>query len=492
VDEANRATSDGFRDIFVREGFKEAAGKFVKNTTVGATITDTLKEKHVIEGYRFFRELIPDFTANLITPEQIDSAAIGAEGIQALLDQALGTVDDYMKHVFGDEKNVSYIRDGNDEGTITKKIYDDYLEKLAGMSEAESSRENQKVRYREVQGGKFPEWVGYAPVFKDNADPSKSMEKYKENVRFAGSGETGRIMGLFIQHKMIEGAGRAEACIPAYNRRLWDDRGGFIEAPTMRSLTDIAFTVAAGIVAPGAGQLLLNTAINMIDDAMFTMLDIGNGMDPLDAMESLAKKTASSYVSGKIGQAFNGIPAIGGNTSTGGLLQKLKLTDDVIGSTLLRGGEIMVTNAATSAINAVSVRGLLEGKDAFDQNAFMEGSFGQDAMAGVAAGMAGHGVTNGFDSLISDSSLAGFSRKYFGGVRDLTTTLGNLVSTGVTYGLTGNATVNLINTSMFGLTDINGGAVSVGLFEFGFGLRCIVFGLHSFFVVSGEGARARR
>lgn len=41
--------------------------------------------------------------------------------------------------------------------------------------------------------------------------------------------------------------------------------------------------------------------------------------------------------------------------------------------------------------------------------------------------------------------------------------------------MTGNANVNLINTSMFGLTDINDGAVSIGLFEFGFGKD----GLHS-------------
>ena len=38
--------------------------------------------------------------------------------------------------------------------------------------------------------------------------------------------------------------------------------------------------------------------------------------------------------------------------------------------------------------------------------------------------------------MISNSSLAGFSRKYFDGVRDLTGTMGALASTGVMYGLT--------------------------------------------------------
>ena len=45
---------------------------------------------------------------------------------------------------------------------------------------------------------------------------------------------------------------------------------------------------------------------------------------------------------------------------------------------------------ATSAINSISVRGILEGGD-FDENSFMEGSFGQSSLAGIAAGMAGYG-----------------------------------------------------------------------------------------------------
>ena len=361
VEEANRATSEGFRDLFIREGFRESGGKFIKNTTVGATLTDTLKEKHVIDGYRYHEAVLPDLTANLVLPEEMDVGLIGSEGIRALLDHALGMVDEHLKSIFGDDDQISYIREGSNAGTIGKKEYDVYVEALAALSDKDRGKESQTVRYREVRSGSFNEWVGFAPVFKDNADPDRKMEEYTKNVRFAGAGETGRIMGLFIQHKMIEGSGRAESTMPVYNRRLWDDRGSFMEAPTLRSLTDIVCTVTAGIIAPGAGHLILNTALNMIDDAMFTMLDIGHGMDPLEAVESLAKKTAGSYVSGKIGVVLNGVPGVGGNSPVDGLLQKLKLTDDVIGSTLLKGGEIMTTNMATSAINSISVRGILEG-----------------------------------------------------------------------------------------------------------------------------------
>ena len=121
-------------------------------------------------------------------------------------------------------------------------------------------------------------------------------------------------------------------------------------------------------------------------------------MDPLDAMESFGKKAVTSYVTGKIGQAFNGIPAIGDNAPVDGFLQKLKLTDSVIGSTLLKGTELMASNIASSAINSVSVRGLMNGGDFFNEKAFMEGSFGTNALAGVAAGMAGNAVTVGMNN----------------------------------------------------------------------------------------------
>lgn len=408
IEEANTATWDGFYDMFARDGFKESGGNFIKNTTVGATLTDTLKEKHVIEGYNYYSTNVRDFTKDIRTPESIDLEAVRATGIQALLDQAMGAVDEESKRIFGDEDETIYVMDsffkekykeektlfGEGTGifvektrkipktdTITEDTYDEYLDALINLSDEKRSKEAQKLRYRKVQTGAFNEHVGYAPVFKDDADPDRSMKNYEKNVRFAGAGETGRIMGMYIQHKMIEGTGRAEANMPVYSRRLWDDRGSFMAAPTIRSLTDIAVTVAAGVVAPGAGNLLINTALNMIDDAIFTMMDIGNGMDPLDAMESLGKKAATSYVSGRIGGAFS---------SDGGLLNSTMLGNDFLGKTLTKGLELTMGNVASSAINSFSLRGLVEGGDIFDEDAFMEGSFGTNAMAGVVAGWREH------------------------------------------------------------------------------------------------------
>lgn len=473
VEDANRATWEGFYDMFVRSGFKESGGNFVKNTIVGATLLDTLREKHVIAGYKYYPAKVKDFTKGIKTPEEIDLETIGALGIQALLEQAMGSVDEEMKRIFGDEKDTTYVTDsvGTNKKVSynnlekTKKQYDEYIESLEKMTDKQSGKEAQTVRYRKVASGEFNAWVGYAPVFRDDADPGRSIENYEKNVRFAGSGETGRIMGMFIQHKMIEGAGMAEGDMPAYSRRLWDDRGSFMAAPTLRSLTDIAVTIAANAIAPGAGGLLLNTALNMIDDAIFTMLDISNGMDPLDAMESFGKKAVTSYVSGKIGQGFNGIANAEGVMS-GGLLQTLDLTDSVIGSTLLKGTELMASNIASSAVNSISVRGLMSGGDFFNEKAFMEGSFGNSALAGVAAGMAGNAVTVGMNNwnLGKDAMKVDlFNSGQISQMKALNSFVGGLTQSGITYGLTGNATFNVARVLGTGVMEMHVGKDGFGM-----------------------------
>jgi hypothetical protein len=87
---------------------------------------------------------------------------------------------------------------------------------------------------------------------------------------------------------------------------------------------------------------------------------------------------------------------------------------------------------------------------------------GKSAMVGYLSGAAGASVTGGLNAMITDTSLFGFSSSHIDNVRNLTSTMGGLASTGVTYGMTGNATVNLLNSSMFG-------GPSVGLFEMSFG-----------------------
>ena len=67
----------------------------------------------------------------------------------------------------------------------------------------------------------------------------------------------------------------------------------------------------------------------------------------------------------------------------------------MIGSTLLKGTEMMASNIASSAVNSISVRSLMNG-DFFNSN--LHGRLVYNALAGVAAGMAGNAVTVGMNN----------------------------------------------------------------------------------------------
>ena len=488
LEDSNERTWKSFKNMFLDSGFKQNGDNFTKETPVGATLMDNIYETHTILGYQRFKTEVKDFAKDFALPEGLDYATVGSDGMEALLKQVMDTVPKEYDLLYGERD-----KDGNflgatyerqymaDEAyTDTKTRYDEASKSYVGYI-VEKTRKINATATSDATGyeayldladelgsservvvknnGKFNDWVGYAPVMKDDADSALDLEDWQQNVKFEGAGETGRLMGLYIQHKMIENAGQAEARQPAYNRKLWDDRGSWMQAPNLRTVTDIAMTIAAGVIAPGAGAFLLNAALNMIDDAVFTLMDMSSGMDPFTAAEGFMKKAAVSLVSGKAGGAgFAGAGKLLGNTA-----------GTIIGQSIARGASIFTSNVASSAINSFSVRSLMEGGAAFDADAFGNGVIGKGAMASVAAGMAGTYVTGSLDASISNSSLIGFSDKYFGGVRNLTGTLGNIASTGVTYGMTGNASVNLLNTSMFGLKNKDGGIVNTGLFELSFG-----------------------
>ena len=287
-------------------------------------------------------------------PEGLNYETIGYEGMQALLKQAMDSVPKEYTRVFGEQdkdgnwKNAVYEKQYMGSETYDKAYtrydkatkqyvtntvqktrtvpkvetldadsYKDYQKKLDALSDEARSEQGQNERVVVRGNGLFTEWVGYAPVMKPGADPDVDVDDYMENVRFAGYGETGRIMGMFIQHKTIEGAGWAEGEQPAYNRKLWDDRGSWMKAPNLRSVVDIAMTIALSSVSGGVGGMLLNAALNMVDDAVFTMMDMANGMDPMAAMEGLGKKALVSVASSAASGVANGFNAASGAAASG-------------------------------------------------------------------------------------------------------------------------------------------------------------------------------
>lgn len=486
IDESNEATWKSFKDLFVDNGFKQTGDNFTKETPIGATFRDNLYETHTIQGYQRFKTEVKDFAKEFASPEGLDYATVGSDGMAALLGKVMDTVPkeyellygkyDKEGHSIGAAYERQYMADDTYQDkkwhydNASKTVVSETIEKTRKISATAASDADAYKAYLKMadelgsserivvkNNGIFNEWVGYAPVMKDDADPSLDLEEWQQNVKFDGSGETGRLMGLYIQHKMIEGVGKSEARQPSYNRKLWDDRGSWMAAPTMRTLTDIAMTIAAGVIAPGAGALIMNAALNMIDDAVFTIMDIGNGMDPLAAAEGFMKKAAVSIVASKISAGFS---------NGAGLLNSTKLGDGVVGQTMTKGLQGMMTNTASSAINSFSVRNFMEGRDSFDENAFGNGVFGKGAMASVAAGMAGTAISTKLDQWdMTDANKDILSHFTFDteNIQRFNGFIGSMAGSAVTYGLTGNAIFNLARFKGVGLMEMNLGKNGFGM-----------------------------
>jgi hypothetical protein len=126
----------------------------------------------------------------------------------------------------------------------------------------------------------------------------------------------------------------------------------------------------------------------------------------------------------------------------------------------------MASNIASSAVNSISVRGLMNGGDFFNEKAFMEGSFGSNALAGVAAGMAGNAVTVGMNNwnLGKDAMKVDlFNSGQIGQMKALNSFVGGLTQSGITYGLTGNATFNVARVLGTGVMEMHVGKDGFGM-----------------------------
>lgn len=163
-----------------------------------------------------------------------------------------------------------------------------------------------------------------------------------------------------------------------------------------------------------------------------------------------------------ISLGFNGGDVFG--TKIAGSVSK---TNSSIGTTLLKGTEIMTTNITTSAISSMDFSHI--GKSGFfNIDNFAQGSFGRGAMTSVGIGMAGKFAQVKSNNVLMKLTNTTDANRF----SSLTGMIGGLTSTGTSYDMTGNASVNLLNASLFqslGLKDNRGGAVNTGLFELSFG-----------------------
>ncbi|MDR2143489.1 MAG: hypothetical protein LBP29_03870, partial [Treponema sp.] len=274
---------------------------------------------------------------------------------------------------------------------FTTNLSDSYLEGLdyfavetiIGLAQDEVRRKSESV-FGNASGeiGLFAGWIGEAPEMSNGV--------FVKN----GNGELGRLLREYYTYSLKQSQGIALVNAPLWDKPLWDSRGSWFSAPNLRSVADIAMTaVSAAAVAAtpltGGASLLLGTAINLTDDALFGGLDIAGGYKSWDeAGFVFGQKALMTAVSSATGAVFNGFGGVAeGSTgffNTGGLSGYVNRTLDqgfgkVLSQGALSGARALTAGTITGALGAVTYSG--ENGFGWSGNSFTSGLYGSFAGA---------------------------------------------------------------------------------------------------------------
>ncbi len=489
VVQANEGFESSMDDMYLGSAFLKTGGAYVRDAIVDATAGGALKERQRVTTYSAYA--VPDFATRTGLAEG-DLAGLGAEAIQARTDKAMKELDDKRQEIFGKDdmslaekealkKSLSINGEGGPQDlTDCTEVDETYTEwetttdknGRAVTRQVQRTRKkkiyNLRTETQELGAGDFGQHVGYAPIFqlKPNAD---DIARPEDLVVAAGEGESGRLMMYFSYFQLKEGKGIAEYSKPSWDRRIWDDRGSWLKAPTPAQVVDVGVSIAAMAVGVGPWAAM---AINLADDAVFGMMDVSGGYRQADeALVAFGKKALTSAATTVIGGVFDGGGVFG---SFGGLSSSVKDSGlgGAIAKTMLKGMEVFTTNVASGAIAGIGYSH--GGEWSYNKDAFDAGVSGEGALASYASSMAGTFATG-----MLDTQLIGFVGPVYAGGLRLDSLAGSLVGQGVNYALTKDATFNVANLSMLGLTDSKGRPLSMGLVEMRLGDSGISMGLGS-------------
>ncbi len=426
IESANRSTEKSLADTLEGKGYRKKGNIFSRKAIIDMTLLGGIEEElHEIEAYHYFTA--PEFkTGADLTRDSLSS--MSRREIELKVEKAVANLKRYGEIIFGSKTS----KEASDW-----KGFDEEFKSYAGNAEKSFSLSRQATKYRDTKG-LFYIHLGYAPVM-DSKSP--------EVVKTEGYGEYGRIYELFFRNEARLGRGIASLDQPWYSQKLWDDdrdndgeSDGLFGAPSVRSMGNIAMSVVSG----GAGMWAF--AVNMIDDAAFTAMDIGSGItDWDDGMMSLGKQTTAGAVTQGLGNRF-----------------KIE-TDSFLASAAHTGLKTASTNLATTAINSFDFnsRGIYFSTDTFRRN-WQSDLYGRGAVPGYINSMGTAGL---------DSTLTGFYGKDLSCGKALSSTIAGSAASIYEYNTLGSTKLNLLNSSdLFfrnsGLKDRFGGT---GILEMGIG-----------------------
>ena len=385
VAEANVKVDEDVHLLLVGENFRPASGnRYIRNALVDDTVLGGKEhETQLIRGYENYK--LPDIVLGVDLSESTLSG-LSPAGVEAQIDLAFGKLEKIQRRIFGD-----------------------------GGS------------------GEFGRHAGEMAVLSERPDPAAAVA---ENLKDRGSGEFGRISRVLFGFILKENRGWGEFNKPLSEKRLWDDDGSLLKAPTIRGLADIGTAVLVNAVAPGAGF-----ALNLIDNAVFSIADAAKGRCTAgEALLQIGRQGVTAGATAGIGAGAGAIGDVLGGGFFGNIAEAGMRS---AGGTIVGG-----------AVNAVELDAETGGLR-FNGPAFWEAVAGREAAAAYAGGIGGAVVSGALTGNLEGVEGTGVE----GSICSVSDLAGAAADAGIEYGITGETTLNVLNAGGVGLLELslNGG-----------------------------------
>lgn len=407
IDEQNQYYEDYVKELVQGAGYRWTSKESKRRVPVDSYALGVIYETQFVASYQWFKTALPEVT--------VSTALLGnleGEALALAMAQDESDLEEWRKKMFGSE---------------------------------------------EGKEGEFVKWVGKGGELKSDYDINKSLSS---NTGDSGSGQMGSIILNFQWNEIQQRKGFSELGKPVWDQKIYPGEMFGMEAPSIRTVAGVAAAATAAVVgavaAPftgGSSAVLgavaaaaIGAAITFTNELVFAMLDMAGGYkSPEEIGRQLAIKAATDAVSvlgAGAGAAVSGISGIAGVAAKTGVSVATGVT-------------------STVATNAIQYAG--------DWDKFSDSMSSFSTWSGVVTSAAGSLVTNSLNEVVvgaryesalgeggrkitrlTHSKLDGFNSNQIGSIQNLNGTIGGLASAGLSYGLTGEATFNILNISDFG------------------------------------------
>jgi hypothetical protein len=421
VNEANRNFRESMDKQFIKDGlWRQNGTNYEKDIVKGSTLFQpVISQRQTVEGYRDY--IMEPVSLNTNMDESI-LVGLNSIAIRALIDSAYEEVKTISEEIFVNVKN-----------------------------------NTPDAKGRERPPGEFGVHIGFQPDVKETPGNTRESFFYDE-----GEGELGRLMSYFIYWKVIDMRGSAELSLAPWDKRMWNDENSSFSAPTLRSVGQIAATIAVTIASGGAGiiggaatlgNIATTALVSSSSNILFGTLDAAFGYKSFgEAVFDIGKSYATSF----IGTAISaGIPAVGvpkGNSPADSFW-------NIVGQTGVTGIKSATSSMASNVINSFTYLG---GEFKWSKEIFASGL--KDTMKGAVTAMAGTFTTQSLTAINSGlnlEKLKGFNINNVEDLKKFNELAGSLAGQGVNYAMGGDFTLNLLNLSLLTKND----QYNTGLFE---------------------------